>query len=339
MTTTESKATPAAASTESGPAHRPWQQGPLPEIIGYVGAALVASAGLNFVAQSWEDWSITVRLSVIGVAAALLCSAALIIMGFAGWRAGLEREQHANRRRLVAVLFALTAPLVGAFVAVILDGQGRFEQTSAWIVLPGVVALVAALAGAWCAPGTMTTLAVAGMGAWTAIATSIVVADNQPEWWIPILATAFGAAWLALAPRLLANPTLSESLGVAWVLAMLGPAAVTDLAETMVVSDDQAIAVWLSRGILIVFAAVALTLFARGASGAWAVGGVIAAVLASMGLAGQTLGWVAALLVAGVVLLALSGLLLVLRRRSSPAEEEQETGSATSPSTTSAPAP
>ena len=36
-------------------------------------AALVASAGLNFVAQSWEDWSIVVRLSVIGVASALLC--------------------------------------------------------------------------------------------------------------------------------------------------------------------------------------------------------------------------------------------------------------------------
>lgn len=325
MTTTESRTTSGDAPAEAGSTHRPWQQGPLPEIIGYVGAALVASAGLNFVAQSWDDWSTTVRLSVIGVAAALLCSAALIIMGFAGWRSGLQSEQHANRRRLVAVLFSLTAPLVGAFTAVILDAQGRFEETSAWIVLPGVVALVAALAGAWCAPGTMTTLAVAGMGAWTAIATSIVVADNQPEWWIPILATAFGAAWLALAPQFLANPTLSESLGVAWLLAMLGPAAVTDLAETMVVSGDQAIAVWLSRGILVGFAVVALTLFARGAGGAWAVGGVIAAVLASMGFAGQALGWVAALLVAGVVLLALSGLLLVLRRRTSPEDDEAAT--------------
>jgi hypothetical protein len=51
---------------------------------------------------------------------------------------------------------------------------------------------------------------------------------------------------------------------------------------------------------------------------------VIAAVLASMGLAGQTLGWVAALLVSGVVLLALSGLLLALRRRTSPEGAEEE---------------
>ena len=264
------------------------------------------------------------RLSVIGVAAVLLCSAGLIIMGFAGWRSGLQSEQHANRRRLVAVLFALTAPLVGAFAAVILDAQGRFTEASPWIILPGVVALVAALAGAWCAPGTMTTLAVAGMGAWVALATSIVVAENQPEWWIPILSTAFGALWLAAAPRLLANPTLSESLGMAWLLVTLGPAAVTDLAEPVVITGDQAIAAWLSRGILVVLAAVALTLFARGASGAWAVGGVIAAVLASMGLAGQTLGWVAALLVSGVVLLALSGLLLALRRRTSPEGAEEK---------------
>lgn len=329
MTTTESKTTPAAASTEPGPTHRSWQQGPLPEIIGYVGAALVASAGLNFVAQSWEDWSVLVRLSVIGTAVTLLYAAGVTIMGVAGWRSGLQREDRANRRRLVAVLLALAAPLVGAFVAVILDAQGRFEETSPWIVLPGVVALAAALAGAWCAPGTMTTLAVAAMGAWTAIATTIVVAESQPEWWLPILATIFGGVWLALAPRLLANPILSESLGVAWLLAMLGPVAISDLAETMVLSGDQAIAVWLSRGILVAFAAVALTLFARGASGAWAVGGVIAAVLASMGLAGQTLGWVAALLVAGVVLLALSGLLLALRRRSTPTAEEGQGGKPT----------
>lgn len=324
MTTTESRTTSAATSAEPGSTHRPWQEGPLPEIIGYVGAALVASAGLNFVSQSWEDWNTTVRLSVIGVAAALLCSAGLIIMGFAGWRGGLQSEQHANRRRLVAVLFALTAPLVGAFAAVILDAQGRLTEASPWIILPGVVALVAALAGAWCAPGTMTTLAVAGTGGWVALATSIVVAENQPEWWIPILSTAFGALWLAAAPRLLANPTLSESLGMAWLLVTLGPVAVTDLAEPVVITGDQAIAAWLSRGILVVLAAVALTLFARGASGAWAVGGVIAAVLASMGLAGQTLGWVAALLVSGVVLLALSGLLLALRRRTSPVGAEEE---------------
>lgn len=321
MTTTDSST--AAEHSEHGRARsprRPWQQGPLPEIAGYVGAALVASAALNFVAQSWEDWSTVVRLSIVGVATALLYAAGLIILSLAGGRTGLARDDRANRRRLVAVLFAFAAPLMGAFVAIVLDSRGLFADVTPWLILPGVVALIASALGAWSAPGVVSTLVVGGTAAWSALATTIVIAENQPEWWVPAVAAAFGALWLAVAPRLLAVPTLSESLGIAWLLLMLGPAAVTNLTEMPEVTDAQTVAVWLSRVLLIALAAVALTFFARGASGAWAVGGVLAAVMASMGMAGQALGWVAALLVAGVVLLALSGLLLVLRRRGSQPE-------------------
>ncbi|MGI9197444.1 MAG: hypothetical protein ACR2KE_08275 [Candidatus Nanopelagicales bacterium] len=297
--------------------HRSWMKGPLPEVIGYVGAALVASAALNFVAQSWESWSLTVRLSVIGVAVVLLYAAGLTIMGIAGWRTALQSEERANRRRLVAVLFALAAPLVGAFLAVILDSRGLFDQVTAWLVLPAALAFLAAAAGAWCAPGAVSTIAVAGTCAWAGITSIMVIAQDQPEWWIPIAAAIGGALWLGIAPRLLAIPALSESLGMAWLLFMLGPAAVSDLANPAGITQAQAASVWVSRGLLVLMTVVALTLFARGASWAWAVGGVVAAVLASMGFAGQALGWVAALLVAGVVLLALSGLLLALRRRTS----------------------
>ena len=327
MATTESTGTTESREAgarqradEPGTGHRPWQQGPLPEIAGYVGAALVASAALNFVAQSWEDWSTVVRLSIVGTSVGLLYAAGLIILTLAGGRSGLAREDHANRRRLVAVLFAFAAPLTGAFVAVTLDSRGLFAQVTPWLILPGAVALAAAIAGAWSTPGVVSTLVVGGTAAWTALASAIVVAEDQPEWWVPVIAAVLGALWLAVAPRLLAVPTLSEALGVAWLLLMLGPAAVTDLAATPEVTDAQTVSVWVSRALLLGFAAVALTLFARGASGAWAVGGVLAAVMASMGMAGQALGWVAALLVAGVVLLALSGLLLVLRRRTAEPE-------------------
>ena len=206
-------------------------QGPLPEVIGYVGGALVASAGLNFIAQSWEKWSYLTRVSVVGTALVILYAAAGAVIGIAGGRAALESPEKANRRRLTAVLMALAAVLVGALTAVIIDHQGwmDFEDSMWWIVLPGALALLAAGVGAWFAPGAVSTLAVAATSAWTG---------------------------------------------------------------------------------------VALTLFARGASWAWAVGGVIAAAMAAMAFAGQALGWVAALLVAGVVLLACSGLLLALRRRS-----------------------
>lgn len=316
MTTTESGAVAPQQNPDAPkPVHRPWQQGPLPEIAGYVGASLVASAALNYVGQSWEDWSTVVRLSIVGTAVVLLYAAGLIILALAGGRSGLARDDRANRRRLVAVLFGFAAPLAGAFVAIIIDSRGLFGGVTPWLILPGAVALAAAIAGAWPTPGVVSTLVVGGTAAWTGLASTIVAADNEPEWWVPIIAAILGALWLAAAPRLLAVPTLAESLGVAWILLMLGPAAVTDLAAMPEATDPQTVAVWVSRALLIVFAAVALTLFARGASGAWAVGGVLAAVMASMGIAGQALGWVAALLVAGVVLLALSGLLLMLRRR------------------------
>jgi len=298
---------------------RSWMQGPLPEIIGYVGGALVASAGLNFVAQSWEKWSFVTRLSVIGTAMVILYAAAGTVIGIAGGRSALQSPERANRRRLTAVLMALGAVLVGALTAVILDNQGwmDFDDTTWWIVLPGVLALMAAVAGTWLAPGTVSTLAVAGTSAWTGVAFTMKVAQDRPAWWVPVLITAFGAVWLAVAPRLLRAPELCESLGMAWLLLFLGPAALADLTDpSMGATDDQVVAVWVSRGLLTALALIALTLFARGASWAWAVGGVIAAVMAAMAFAGQALGWVAALLVAGVVLLACSGLLLALRRRS-----------------------
>ncbi|MBU6311835.1 MAG: hypothetical protein KGN38_04805 [Actinomycetales bacterium] len=315
----------AQAAAESGTAaatpeqRRSWMQGPLPEVIGYVGGALVASAGLNFIAQSWETWSFITRVYVVGTALAVLYAAAGAVIGIAGGRAALESPEKANRRRLTAVLMALAAVLVGALTAVIIDHQGwmDFEDSTWWIVLPGALALLAAGVGAWFAPGAVSTLAVAATSAWTGVALTMKIAVDQPAWWVPVLITAFGAVWLAVAPRLLRAPELSESLGMAWLLLFLGPAALADLADpSMGATDDQVAAVWVSRGMLTVIALVALTLFARGASWAWAVGGVIAAVMAAMAFAGQALGWVAALLVAGVVLLACSGLLLALRRRS-----------------------
>jgi Predicted membrane protein (DUF2157). len=51
----------------------------LPEILGYVGAALVASAALNLVSLSWEDWSDPVRLSVLVGATTVLAGSAVVI--------------------------------------------------------------------------------------------------------------------------------------------------------------------------------------------------------------------------------------------------------------------
>lgn len=316
------------SQTPTPPTKRSWMQGPLPEIFGYVGAALVASAGLNFIAQSWEQWTFVVRVSLISVAAVLLYAAALTILGLAGWRSGLNEPDHANRRRLVAVLLAFAAVLVGALAAVVLDEQGLldYDVGNAWILVPGALAFTGAALGAWLAPGVVSTLAVAGTSAWFGISFLVTIAGEGSEWWYPIVASAFGALWLAAAPRILQAPQLSEALGMAWLFMFLGPPALADPNDQLAgITDSQAASIWVSRGLLILLAVVALTLFARGATWPWAVGGVIAATMAATAIAGQALGWVAALLVAGVVLLVLSGLLLAVRRRSEAKEGASHT--------------
>lgn len=308
------------APSKQSPARTPWQRGPLPEIIGYVGAALVASAGLNLVAQSWDSWPMPVRfgLSVAGVA--VLYAAAITITLATGGRGALG--EHVARRRLVGVLISLAAPLVAVSVALTFDwlGVDYAEMTSPIPLIFVGAAVAAAAVGAWWAPGVVPTLAVAGASfVWLQVLIGNVVAP----WEQPVAIAATGAvattAWLIVAPRLLPPAVLTESLGVAAFILFQAseafmafdmPPYLDDAAEQRLV-----VGMWFARIALLVFALVALVLFARGASWAWAVGGVIAAGAGALSIAGQTLGLIAGLFVAGVILLAISGLLLVMRTR------------------------
>lgn len=310
--------TATASRTAGIPAH-PWTR-VLPEVLGYVGAAFVASAALNLVAQSWEDWSDTIRLLVLIAATAVLAVPAAIIAVVHRGRSGLV--DHAMLRRLVALLLALSAALVAASAYQVLTMAGIedvFERSDPWVLVPAAAGLTVALAGAWLAPGVLSTLGAAGLSGFAAVSAMSLIAD-QPAWVLPILIAAAGAVWLALAPALLTPAVLAESLGVAWIIAFLMPQALID-SRVMDpdMPSDQVAASWWARGLLLAFAAAALTIFARGGSWAWAVGGVIAAAIGALAVAGTALGWITGMLVAGVVLLALSGLLLLLRRRSSPA--------------------
>lgn len=287
----------------------------LPEILGYVGAALVASAALNLVAQSWEDWSDTVRLLVLLGATTVLAAPAAVIAVIHRGRSGLA--EHGTQRRLVALMLALSAALVAATAHQILVMAGIedvFERSNPWVLLPAAAGLLVAIIGAWLAPGVLATLGVAGLAGFTAVSAMSLIAD-QPAWVLPILVAGAGAIWLASAPIWLIPPVLAEALGVAWMITFLMPQA---LIESRVMDPDmpadEIAATWWARGLLLAFAASALTIFARGGSWAWAVGGVIAAAIGALAVAGSALGWITGMLVAGIVLLALSGLLLLLRR-------------------------
>lgn len=301
-------------TTHSAGPHHSWTA-VLPQVLGWVGAALVLSAALSLVGQSWDTWSDVTRLLVLVAALIVLVAPAVTVLLVTGGRAAVDTDD--ARRRIVAVLLALSAPLVAAtaywtLTVAGVDDEILSEQT--WALIPAFAGLIAAVTAAWLARGVMTTLAVAAMWAFTGI-TLLSLFSSQPDWVLPVIVAGVGAVWLAVAPRVLTPVPLTEALGVAWTVAMLAPVA---LMESRIVDPDMPVdeiaASWVGRGLLLVFALVAFGVFARSGHWAWAVGGVIAAALAALAIAGSALGWIAGMLVAGVVLIAVSGLLMLARR-------------------------
>jgi hypothetical protein len=320
MTTTESSTTPASESTQPAEKRSSWQHGPLPEIIGYVGAALVASAGLNLVGQSWDSWPIPVRfgLSVAGVLA--LYAAAVTLTVTIGGRGPLVA--HVARRRMVGVLASLAAPLIAVAIALAFDWAGiAYDTANSRLPLIFVgAAVLATVVAAWWAPGVVPTLAVAGASLiWLETFTGIVIAPLEQPLVIAATGAVAAVTWLAVAPRLLPPRVLTEALGIAAFIVLQLPEAFRALDMPPLLDDvaEQRLtwAMWFARIALLAFAAAALILFARGASWPWAVGGVIAAGAGALSIAGQTLGLIAGLFVAGIILLAVSGVILVARSR------------------------
>jgi hypothetical protein len=296
----------------------------LPQILGWVGAALVASAALNLVGQSWEDWSARTRLIVLLSALLVLVGPALGITVTSGGRERLGSQD--TRRRIVAVLLALSAPLVAAtaYQALELIGIDEFAPGQrAWALVPAITGLLAAVTGAWITRGVMTTLAVAAMWGFFGV-TLLRIFGEVPAWVFPVIIALIGAVWLSVAPRILTPIPLVEALGVAWLIALLAPVSLMETWEASEVGEalatEEFVAAWTARALLITFAAVCFLVFSRSGGWSWATGGVIAAALAALAIAGSALGWITGMLVAGVVLLGVSGLLLLFRRsrQSSP---------------------
>ncbi len=300
----------APASGPQGP-----RRSPVPEILGYVGGALLLSAVLSLVAQEWEGWGDGLRITVAGGAAAAVYIASTVVSGIAGWRAGLRG--HEASRRLVAVLVAIGVPLVALTVMSVIHAVTGDKGSDLDSIIVGSAAFTAACIGAWWVRGVMTTLAVAAGTFWlaVAVATSVTRPDDHLAWLFPAMVVIVGLAWLLIAPRLLEVPILAQAIGMAGLIVMLFPQAMEGTPDWVAPPMDLVIAVWLSRGLLIAIAVVALTGFALGWPWPFAAGGVAAGVFAALSISQGALGWITGLFVAGLVLLALSGILLALRRR------------------------
>lgn len=308
----------AAATPEGTPA--PARRNPLPEILGYVGAALVGSALLTLVMQSWDAWSAWTRVGVVATATAAVGVTAVVLAVMAGWRSGLASGP-AGRRRLSALLLAAASLLAGLTTTVLLDALG-YPNASWTVLVAGAVAFVAAAGTAWLVRAVLSTLAVAAGALWLVAGVAVAWQPSETAWYLPLLLLVPAAAWLAVAPRLLAVPALSEALGWAFALQPLlayamfvPPEVVGDVYVDQAMVDAQQTQAWVARGLLALLAVVGMSMFLRGGRWPWAAGGVLAAVGATLAVGGQTLNVVMALLVAGVALLLCSAFLLVARRR------------------------
>lgn len=317
-------ATDPARSTVTGETEKDsphdWRHGPLPEIIGYVGAALIVSAGLNLIAQTWESWPKAVQFAVVATGAVALYIAATVLTFASGGFTAVR--EHVVRRRLAGVLLSLAAPLVAAAVAVGLDWAGISMEGDGnyWPLAMISTALVGACVAAWWAPGVIPTLAVAFAGfIWLQVFIGIALGPLEQPAWIAVMSAVATVGWLIVAPRLLPPRILTEALGVAaFIVLQVSHAFMAfDFPPMLDELGQQRLteAMWFSRVALLVFATVALILFARGGSWVWAVGGVVAAGAGALSIAGQTFGLIAGLFVAGIILLAVSGVLLVTRGR------------------------
>lgn len=300
--------------------HRTWQQGPLPEILAYLGAAFVVGSGFALVVQSWETWSTATQIAIVAAAMVSLYAGAAVLSLIAGGRRSLA--DHATRRRLVTVLATLAAPLAALLTGLALDAArltiDRREDVVMMIVFS--VALAATVFAAWWVPGAFPTVAVglAGFMWITAFEGTLLGPLESPLLNEGVMLSAT-LGWLVIAPLVLRPRILAESLGMAGFVILQMPTAFAGFDQPMgldpAAQTQLTIATWTARVALLAFAAVALALFARGRSWAWAVGGVVAAGVGAMSIAGQALGLIAGLFVAGVVLLAASGAIIITRTR------------------------
>jgi hypothetical protein len=92
----------------------------LVELAAYVGGAFVVAAGFLFATQEWADLTVTQRVVLLGVVAALLAAAGIATVVTTGRRRVISEPVHDVRRRLASTLLTGASAAVAAAVAVVM---------------------------------------------------------------------------------------------------------------------------------------------------------------------------------------------------------------------------
>lgn len=175
----------------------------LSELAGYVGGALVAAAGVFFVADRWEDLSVPQQVGLLVAIGILLVAAAVTVGLTGGGMAALRSGVQPVRRRLASVLFTGGAAAVTAAVVVgladVIQRRGT-EMTQGPLIGMGASVAFVVLCGVGyvLAPTVLGQVGIAAGAAYAIPFTLDAIGDVEA---VPtgLLFLALGLAWLVLA--------------------------------------------------------------------------------------------------------------------------------------------
>jgi len=274
-------------------------RGWLIEAVGYLGGALTFAGAALLVGLSWEELSRPGRVLVLAAVTVVLAAAAIVIGGGPLKVRGLAAGDSTVRRRVVSVLLALSAGTAALAAGVAVEDNGFLVGSAVGLVL--AAALYAFL------PGLPVLLAAGVLSLTTGIALVNELGDGT-NLQTGLLLVAIGAGWVALGlTGVLPQRTAGAVVGA--VIALFGaqqplfgggdePWAYL---LTLLVALGCFAAYTVDRSLLLLATGViAMTLVVSEAVADWTNG---------------ALGGAAAVLTAGAVLLAGTGLALRLHKR------------------------
>lgn len=283
-----------------GPARRR-PTGPVRERLGeaaaYAGSVLVAASGAVVVAQRWQALGTAGRAGLLGgLTVVLAVVGGLVARTLPRGRVLPTREEHAVRRRLAAS--TLTAAVATA------AGTAAVLATDVRLLAAAAVAVVALVPVQWKVPGALTESAgLAALGLLTGAVLDLTGSGSTAA----VLAFALlGAGWALLdGTSVLTTPSLGLALGL----------GVTLYAGAMGASTDTQPTEGAGLAVLGLLAAGGLAGYARNPRWPLAASGAPAVAVLVLRFASDRLGIAVALLLSGLVLLAVGAVLSGVRRR------------------------
>jgi hypothetical protein len=276
----------------------------LAEFAGYVGAGLATLGVVVVGSQVWSDIGQVLRVGVPALAALILMLGARHVV-----RAVDSAHEHPVRGRVVQVMGTAAAVLALLATVVALDGVNADLQ----VFLALLVGLAVELLVSRWAPGFIATTGVGALLFATGIAVMPAIGvddDFAGQVWASSWMVVFGASAALVLNRFFPPEWLLRVAGIAtWLLGgvILMSTSTDELFEGTVWA-------WVGRAVCVVLIAVGTWMFVHGGDWPWAVGAAVAtAVLVGLWFA-EVLNAGIALIVAGLVLIAIGAGLGGLRK-------------------------